>query len=69
MKKIFFLVLLAIFLSGCGTAAKKSEFWEHDTMYRNWDHLIYSWWGYKKPTPETAEKTKEQKWWGIPTPE
>ncbi len=69
MKKLCLLVLIGLFLSGCGTAAKRSEFWEHDTMYKNWDHLKYSWWGYKNPTAESLKKSQEQGWWGIPTPE
>ena len=69
MKKIIFLSLIALFFFGCGTAAQRSEFWQHDTMYENWDHMKYSWSGYQNPTSESLRKTKEQKWWGIPTPE
>lgn len=69
MKKLCLLALIGLFLSGCGTAAKKSEFWEHDTMYKNWDHLIFSCWGYKNPTAETLKKSQGQGWWGIPIPE
>jgi len=67
MRKLFLIALVALFLSGCGTAAQRSEFYEHDTMYKNWDHLIYSWVGYKKTTDQDAKKSNEQEWWGIPT--
>ena len=69
MKRLFLMVLMGSFLLGCGTAVERSEFWKHDTMYRNWDHMKYSWWGYKDPKPDAAEKSQEQEWWGIPTPE
>jgi len=66
MKKIGFLLLIGLFLAGCGAAAKESGYWEHSTMYKNWAHLGYSWFGYKNPTIETGKKSAEQGWWGIP---
>ena len=70
MKKLLLIILMGLFFSGCGTAAKESQFWEHGSMYKNWDHLRYSWWGYKNPTSETGKKSQEQGWWGKPiTPE
>ncbi len=64
MKKFGFLILIGLFLAGCGTAAKESEFWEHSTMYKNWDHLRYSWYGYKNPTLKAGKESVDQKWWG-----
>lgn len=69
MKKLLLLLVAGFFLFGCGKAAKESGFWEHDTMYKNWDHLKYSWFGYKKPTPQTGLKSEQQNWWGIPVEE
>ena len=66
MKKIGFLLLIGLFLAGCGGAAKESGYWEHSTMYKNWSHLGYSWFGYKNPTIETGKKSADQGWWGIP---
>ena len=66
MKKIGFLLLIGLFLAGCGAAAKESGYWEHSSMYKNWAHLGYSWFGYKNPTIETGKKSAEQGWWGIP---
>ena len=60
MIKLLVLLILGVFLSGCGTAAKLSEFWEHDTMYKNCDHLKFSIFGYKNPTKETLKKSQEQ---------
>jgi len=31
--------------------------------------MKFSLWGYRKATPETAKKSKEQEWWGIPVEE
>ena len=66
MKKLFFALLLIFFLSGCGASVEQSEFFKHQSHYKNWDHTIYSWTGYKKPTPETGEMSKDQDWWGLP---
>ena len=52
MKKLILVLLTALFLAGCGTAAKESEFWEHGTMYRNWNHLRFSWYEYKTAAPQ-----------------
>jgi hypothetical protein len=68
MKKLLALLLLGLFLSGCGAAARESEFWQHDSVYKNWDHLRYSWWGYKNPNQASGEKSIEQGWWGIEIP-
>jgi len=65
MKKIGVLLLIGLFLAGCGAAAKESGYWEHSTMYKSWAHLGYSWFGYKNPTIETGKKSAEQGWWGI----
>ena len=67
MKKLLCLMaFLALFLAGCATPSPQSEFWKHPTVYKNWDHLKYSWWGYQKPTAETGQKSQEQDWWGEP---
>ncbi|RTZ99783.1 MAG: hypothetical protein DSY90_00360 [Deltaproteobacteria bacterium] len=70
MKKfslIFALIVAAGLLFGCGTAAQRSEFWQHKSMYQDWDHLKYSWGSYKHtPTDVAVEKTTDRKWWGLP---
>ena len=68
MKKLLVITLLVLFLSGCGTAAIESEFWKHDTLYRNWDHMKFSWHGYKNPTADVAQKAPKEGWWGIDIP-
>jgi hypothetical protein len=65
MKKLLCLMaFIALLLGGCGTAEERAEFWKHDTMYKSWDHLKFSWYGYEKPTAETGQKSQDQGWWG-----
>ena len=66
MKKLFFALLLAFFLFGCGASVEQSGFFNHKSQYKNWDHTLFSWFGYKKCTKETGEQSKSQDWWGIP---
>ena len=61
-------IVITMFLYGCGAAARDSEFWQHDTIYKNWDHMKFSISGYKNPTEETGKKSLEQGWWGIEIP-
>jgi hypothetical protein len=57
------LVALLAFLAGCA-GASESEFWKHDTMYKNTDHLKYSWSGYQDCGSQYTKETKAQQWWG-----
>jgi hypothetical protein len=45
-----------------------SGYYEHNSMYRNWDHMKFSWFGYKNPTAEDPKKAADQQWWGIEVP-
>ena len=67
MKKMLALLVLSACVAGCGTAAKKSELWEHDTIYKNWDHMRFSWGGHKQVSQEEAIQSVEEKWWGKET--
>ena len=68
MKKAIVFVLLALFLAGCSGSLSQSEFLEHDKMYKNWDHMKFSWFGHRNPTPEDQQKSIEQGWWGFEVP-
>jgi outer membrane lipoprotein-sorting protein len=68
MKKLALLVLLGVFLAGCGQQAARSEFWQHQTMYSSWDHMKFSWSGFTEPTEEDVRLAQEQGWWGIEVP-
>ena len=63
MKKLIVALLLGLLLAGCS-----SEFYKHDTVFKNWDHWKFSWWGYKTPTADVAQKSQEQGWWGREIP-
>ncbi len=67
MKKLLGLILMALLLTGC-SAMTQSEFLQHDTMYKNYDHMAFSWNGYSNPTAQDAQESAEQGWWGIEVP-
>jgi hypothetical protein len=60
MKKLLLLMLLSLFLFGCGLP--------RGATWKNLDHMKYSWWGYKNPTAETGKMSEEQGWWGKEIP-
>ena len=60
MKKLLLLVLLSMFLLGCGM--------QRGASWKNLDHFKYSWSGYKNPTAETGKMSEEQGWWGKEIP-
>ena len=68
MKKLLAITMFILFLSACGPLAVDSEYWKHDTLYKNWDHVKFSWGGYKNPTADHYRKAQEQGWWGIDIP-
>jgi hypothetical protein len=63
MKKLLCLVALFGLVAGCA-GAEQSGFWSHDTMYKNFDHLKYSWSGYEDCGSQYTKDTKSQQWWG-----
>jgi hypothetical protein len=66
MKKLFAITLMVLFLSGCGAAARESGFYDHNTMYRDWDHAKFSLWGYKdKVDQKEVQESKDENWWGT----
>ncbi len=65
MKRLILIGAAALFLMGC---ASQSGFWQHDTMYRNWDHMAFSWFGYHKVSAQDARESQNQNWWGEDVP-
>ncbi len=63
MKRLFLVGVVGLFLSGCGTAAKESEFWKQPSMYKDWGHMKYSMG--VECTPEVTKKSMDGGWWGI----
>ena len=68
MKKVVALVMMALFLASCSGTLMQSEFMEHDTMYKNWDHMKFSWFGHRNPINDDQQKSIEQQWWGLDVP-
>lgn len=68
MKHLLIIVLSVFFLASCSQFATRSEYFQHDTLYKNWDHTKFSWFGHSNPTPEDLEKSKQQQWWGYDVP-
>jgi len=64
MKRAFAVMVMVLFLAGCGAAARESGFYQHKTMYSNWDHMKFSLWGYKSVDQKEARMSKDQQWWG-----
>jgi len=67
MKKMLALLVLSACVAGCGTAAQKSELWQHETIYKNWDHMVFSWGGHKNVSQEEAVQSVQENWWGKET--
>ena len=67
MKKLLALLAVSACVAGCGTAAKKSELWEHDSIYKNWDHMKFSWGGHQNVSQEEAIQSVQENWWGKET--
>jgi hypothetical protein len=63
LKNLVFLIILTIFLAGCS-----SEFYKHDSIYKDWNHVKFSWWEYENPTAEHAKMSAERGWWGEKIP-
>lgn len=66
--RLALVLMLIVFAIGCASQqqVKESEFWQHSSMFKTWDHLKFSVSGYENPIPGVAEKSKDQGWWGIP---
>ena len=63
MKKLIVLLIMGLLLSGCS-----DEFLAHDTTFKDWDHVKFSWGGYKNPTAEHVQMSNDRGWWGEEIP-
>ena len=66
MKRILLVTVMCVFLLGCGAAARESGFYEHKSIYAGWDHLWFSWQGYRTCSEQYVKESKKDAWWGIP---
>ena len=55
MKKVVFLLIIAFFLAGC-----TAEWYKHDTIYKDHDHMFFSW-GDIKALPRKNSKNLSRK--------
>jgi uncharacterized protein YceK len=65
MKRWLVVIMVVLFLAGCGTAARESGYYEHNTHFKSWEHMKFSLWGYKDVKPVEVKMSKEGAWWGI----
>jgi len=63
MKKLIVLVFIVLLLAACS-----DEWYKHDSIYKDWDHIKFSWWGYSNPTADDAQKSTDRAWWGEEIP-
>jgi uncharacterized protein YcfL len=64
MKRWFLLMMAVLFLAGCASA-RESGYYEHNTLYKNWDHMKFSWGDYKNADQKDGQKSKDEGWWGV----
>jgi hypothetical protein len=63
MKKLVVLLFIVFMLAACS-----DEWYQHDSIYKDWEHIKFSWWGYDNPTAEHAQMSDERGWWGEDIP-
>jgi hypothetical protein len=49
-------------------AACSSDFYNHDSVFKDWDHVKFSWWGYRTPNAQAAQMSQDRGWWGEEIP-
>jgi hypothetical protein len=72
MKRLLLAVMMVLLFAGWSTAAvagwstpaTESEFFDHDSHYKSWDHIKFSLWGYKHMDQKDIEKSRTEGWWG-----
>ncbi|MGO9137173.1 MAG: hypothetical protein ACLP9S_01745 [Syntrophales bacterium] len=67
MKRILSIAMISVFLLGCGAAATESGVYQHKALYASWDHLWFSWGGYKNCDEKYVKQSKAEGWWGTPS--
>ena len=67
-RKLLILLVVSACAAGCGASASQSGVWEHETLYRDWDHLRFSWGGHKDVSNQELQKSTEEGWWGKEVP-
>ncbi len=65
MKRLFLVAIAALFLAGCGAAARESGYYQHNTHFKSWEHMKFSIWGYRNIDQKDCQESKEGNWWGL----
>jgi len=70
MKKLVVLIFMVLFLVSCGSSSlmSRSEYLQHDKLYKNWDHMKFSLFGPDNASSEDLQKSIDQEWWGLDVP-
>jgi len=68
MKKLLIAWVIIMLCGCCGATIKESEFFKHDSVYKDWSHLGFSWIGYRNIDQYDVNKSKARNWWGITKP-
>lgn len=67
MRKII-LAGLVFMLVGCSSAVRQSEFFQHDTVYKDLGHLWFSNVGHLEIDANDVNSSRNRQWWGITKP-
>jgi predicted small secreted protein len=68
---IALVLVMAVAVAGCGLQAGrdyKPQAEAPQPLYKDLDHVGFSWFGYKKVTAQDAKQSSEENWWGSPIP-
>jgi hypothetical protein len=69
MKKKLAVSIIALMLfgglQGC-SSSNCNRFESHSSIWKNWHHAYFSYFGYKNPNPEDVKRSVEEGWWGCP---
>lgn len=70
MKKLVGLIFMVLFLVSCSQSSlmSRSEYLQHDKLYKNWDHMKFSLFGPDNASSEDLQKSIDQQWWGLDVP-
>lgn len=71
MKKTILITLMLVFFAGSAFSCPiYDNYWEdflsHETMYADFNHLCFSWFGYLDPLPDDYFESCAFQWWGEP---
>jgi len=71
MAAVVLALVLVVAVAGCGLKAgrdNKPQTEAPQPLYKNLDHVGFSWFGYKKVTAQDAKTSKAENWWGTEVP-